>query len=111
LVIFELIFYLAWILLPKSENDSLLYVIPFSACWAAVVVLVRILVAGMGRRVLADWSHHLIFAVVAIALLILGYYTEYFGYAFIWFVPVSVIIYMVVTIWTAIALFARSSRA
>lgn len=109
LITFELTFYLAFILLPKSENDSLLYVIPFSVCWAAAAVLVRILTAGIARRSPADWSHHLIFAAVAIALLILGYYTEYFGYAFIWLVPVSVIIYIVVTVWTATALFAKSS--
>lgn len=107
LVVFELAFYLAWILWPKSENDSLLYIIPFAVCWAAVVVLVRILLAGPGRRMLADWSHHLIFAVVTIALLIVGYYTEFFGYVFIWLVPVSVVIYLIVSVWTAVILVAR----
>ena len=107
LIVFELAFYLAWILLPKSENDSLLYIIPFAVCWAAVVVLVRILLAEFGGRLLPDWSHHLIFAIVGIGLLIVGFYTEFFGYVFIWLVPVSVIIYLIVTVWTAIVLLKR----
>lgn len=106
LIVFQLAFYLAWVLLPKSETYSLLYVIPCAACWAAVVVLVRIMLAGR-NRVLADWSHHLIFAIVAFALLIAGFYTAFFGYVFIWLVPVSVVIYILVTIWTAVVLGAR----
>jgi hypothetical protein len=56
LMVFELAFYIGWILIPKSENSSTLHVVPLAARWSPVVVLVRTLAAARIRRSPAQLS-------------------------------------------------------